>query len=74
MKINTFPRYIFWRYKSDADLKPQTIARQVFQYGDIADIRRAIQMIPEEEIQSTLYYFKKNPHLKKELNLSKKYF
>lgn len=72
MKINNFPRYIFWSYSPDADLEPQTVARQVFQYGEIADIRRVIQMIPEKEIRHTLYYLKKDPRLKKRTQLIEK--
>lgn len=72
MQISLFPKHIFWNYKPDADLDPQTIACQVFQYGDIADIRHAIQIIPEKEIQHTLSYLKKYPHLKKRIQFIEK--
>ncbi len=67
MKITPFPHYIFWSYKADADLDPQTIARQVFQYGDIAEMRQAIQTVPEKEIHKSIIYLKKNPHLRKRI-------
>jgi len=72
MKITDFPHYIFWSYKADADLDPQTIARQVFQYGDIAEMRQAIQTVPEKEIRKSIIYLKKNPHLKKRTHFIEK--
>lgn len=68
MKITGFPHYIFWSYKKDADLDSQIITRQVFQYGDISDMRHVLRTVPEVEIRKTIQSLKNNcPHLKKRI-------
>lgn len=50
MKIDSFPRHLFWSYSPDADLPDDTVAEQVILYGDLDDLFRLSDMLPSDTI------------------------
>lgn len=50
MLISSFPKYIFWQYKSDADLPGMLVLENVLLYGDLEDLFRITKLFTSQEI------------------------
>lgn len=72
MKINRFPKYIFWSYKENADLPISLIAKNVIQYGDVKDIVLLTKLIGAEELKNSLENISVTNKSKKRINFIEK--
>lgn len=72
MKINRFPKYIFWSYKENADLPISVIAKNVIQYGDVKDIVLLTKLIGAEELKNSLENISVTNKSKKRINFIEK--
>jgi hypothetical protein len=72
MKINIFPKYIFWSYKENADLPINIIAKNVILYGDVKDIVSLTNLFGTEEIKRALEKISMTNKFKKRINFIEK--
>ena len=72
MKINKFPKYIFWSYKENANLPISIIAKNVIQYGDVKDIVLLTKLIGKEEIKKSVEKISMTNKCKKRINFIEK--
>lgn len=70
--ISSFTKHIFWSYKRKAELPEETVARQVFLYGDIKDMIALTHLISKEKLEYTLNDIKKNTKNDKRVNFIEK--
>jgi hypothetical protein len=50
MLISSFPKYIFWQYKADADLPKMVVLENVLLYGDLEDLLNISKQFTSQEI------------------------
>lgn len=51
MNISSFPKHIFWQYKTDADLPRMLVLENVLLYGDLDDMLKVPQQFDAKEIE-----------------------
>lgn len=50
MLISSFPKYIFWQYKADANLPKMVVLENVLLYGDLEDMFNIARLFTSDEI------------------------
>jgi hypothetical protein len=45
MKIEIFPKHLFWSHSQEADLPVELVVEQVILYGDLEDLFRLSDMV-----------------------------
>ena len=72
MKIDKFPKYIFWSYKENADLPESIVTEHVIKYGDIKDIILLTEIVNREIILKVIKKLSNTNKAKKRINFLEK--
>ena len=50
MQITSFPKYIFWQYKPEADLPDLVVLENLLLYSDLDDLLKIPQLFSNQQI------------------------
>ncbi len=54
MQTSNFSKYIFWSYKSNANLPDKVIIEQVALHGEMEDLKKLTKLYPREVLLNVL--------------------